>query len=175
MNDLSIKSLPELGMRLPSAVGQTVHQMPPGVPVVAQWKWIPLGTMRLQVQSLASLSGLRIQDCCELWCRSQTRFGSHMAVAVVQAGSYSSNSTPSLATSICRRFGPKKTKDKTQTNKQKSSPLLKESLQFLKCRCSHQGLSHRCGNAKHRCGGKWTKNENQVVLLTRYELVPAQT
>ena len=28
-----------------------------------------LGTMRLQVQSLALLSGLRIQRCCELWCR----------------------------------------------------------------------------------------------------------
>jgi len=27
--------------------------------------------MRLLVQSLASLSGLRIQRCCELWCRSQ--------------------------------------------------------------------------------------------------------
>ena len=25
--------------------------------------------MRMQVQSLASLSGLRIQHCCELWCR----------------------------------------------------------------------------------------------------------
>ena len=25
--------------------------------------------MRLQVQSLASISGLRIQCCCELWCR----------------------------------------------------------------------------------------------------------
>ena len=30
-----------------------------GVPVVAQWKRIWLGTMRLQVQSLASFSGLK--------------------------------------------------------------------------------------------------------------------
>ena len=29
--------------------------------------------MRLRVPSLASLSGLRIQSCCELLCRSQTR------------------------------------------------------------------------------------------------------
>ena len=36
------------------------------VPVVGQWKQIRLGTMRLQVQSLASLSWLRIQCCCEL-------------------------------------------------------------------------------------------------------------
>ena len=32
--------------------------------------------MRIQVQSLASLSGLRIQHCCELWCRSHTQLGS---------------------------------------------------------------------------------------------------
>ena len=37
-----------------------------GVPVVAQWKRTQLGTMRLQVRSLASLSGLRIQRCREL-------------------------------------------------------------------------------------------------------------
>ena len=42
-----------------------------------------------------------------------------MAVAVVQAGSCSSNATPSLGTSICLRCGPKKTK---QTNKH---PFLK--------------------------------------------------
>ena len=46
----------------------------PGAPVaVAQSKRIRLGTMRLQVRSLASLSGLRIRRCCELWCRSQIR------------------------------------------------------------------------------------------------------
>ena len=40
-----------------------------GVPVVEQWKQIQLGTMRLQDQTLVLLSGLRIQLCCELWCR----------------------------------------------------------------------------------------------------------
>ena len=51
---------------------------------------------------LASLSGLRIQCCCELWYRSQMwlRPG---AVAVVQASNYSSDSNPSLETSICHR------------------------------------------------------------------------
>jgi len=53
-----------------------------GVPVMAQWKRIQLGTMRLQVWSLASLSGLRIWCCRELWCRSQTWIGSGIAVAV---------------------------------------------------------------------------------------------
>ena len=41
-----------------------------------------LGTMRLRVWSLASCSGLRIQHCCEPWCRSQMRLGSGIAVAL---------------------------------------------------------------------------------------------
>ena len=61
------------------------------VPVVGQWKQIRLGTMRLQVQSLASLSGLKIRHCRELWCRSKTRLRSGVAVAVEQASSYSSD------------------------------------------------------------------------------------
>ena len=66
--------------------------------------------MRLWVQSLASLGGLRIQHCRELWCRSQTRLGSHVAVAVVQAGSCSSDWNPSLGTSIFHGCGSKKEK-----------------------------------------------------------------
>ena len=54
-----------------------------GVPVVAQWKQIRLLSMRMRVQSLALLSGLRIQHCCELWCRSQMWLRSGIAVAVV--------------------------------------------------------------------------------------------
>ena len=38
---------------------------------MAQWKQIQLGTITLQVQSLTSLSGLRIWHCHELWFRSQ--------------------------------------------------------------------------------------------------------
>ena len=51
------------------------------------WLWhsglrTQLVSMRIQVRSLASLSGLRVQRCCELWCRSQTRLGSRAAVAL---------------------------------------------------------------------------------------------
>ena len=67
-----------------------------GVPLIAQWKQIPLRSMRTQVQSLALLSELRIWHCCELWCRSQTRLRSGIAVTAVQASSYSSDSTPNL-------------------------------------------------------------------------------
>ena len=40
-------------------------------------------SMRMRVRSLALFSGLRISCCCELWCRSQTWLGSHVAMAVV--------------------------------------------------------------------------------------------
>ena len=53
-----------------------------GVPVLAQQKRIRLGTMRFWIQSLALLSGLRIRHCQELWCGSQTRLGSVIAVAL---------------------------------------------------------------------------------------------
>ena len=54
-----------------------------------QWKQSKVGTMRLRVWSLVSLSGLRIWHCCELWCKLQMRLRSGVAVAVVQAGSNS--------------------------------------------------------------------------------------
>ena len=77
---------------------------------MVQQKQIRLGTMRLQVQSLDSLSGLRLWHCYKLWCRSQTWLGSGVVVALAQAGSNSSNLTPSLGPSVCHRCGPKKTK-----------------------------------------------------------------
>ena len=49
-----------------------------GVPVMVQQKQIGLGTMKLQVQFLASLCGLRIWHCHELWCRY--RHGSDLAL-----------------------------------------------------------------------------------------------
>ena len=39
----------------------------------------------------------------------QTGLGPQSAVAVVEAGGYSSNSTPGLGTSTCDRCGPKRT------------------------------------------------------------------
>ena len=50
---------------------------------MAQWKQIGLVSMRTQVRSLALLRGLRIWHCCELWCRSQMRLGSGIAVSCV--------------------------------------------------------------------------------------------
>ena len=81
--------------------------------------------LRMWVRSLGSLGGLRIQPCCELWCRSQKPLGSCIAAAVVQAKSCSSDSTSSLGTSICRRYGPKKKK-----KKKKNFNDFKENLSF---------------------------------------------
>ena len=54
-----------------------------GVPVVAQLVK-NLTSIHGDAGSIpASLSGLRIWRCCELWCRSQAQLGSGVAVAVV--------------------------------------------------------------------------------------------
>ena len=79
---------------------------------MAQRKHIPLGNIRLQVRSLALLSGLGIWHCHELSCRSQMQLRSGVAVALVQVGSNSSNQTPSLGTSICHECSPKKDRKK---------------------------------------------------------------
>ena len=78
---------------------------------MVQRKQIRLGAMRLQVRSLASLSGLRIQHCCELWCRSQMQLGSDVAVAAAQVRGYSSHLTPNLGTSRCCRCSSKRQKN----------------------------------------------------------------
>ena len=51
------------------------------VPVVAQWLTSLTSNHEDAVRSLVLLSGLRIQCCCELWCRSQMWLGSRVAVA----------------------------------------------------------------------------------------------
>ena len=85
--------------------------------MVVQQSQTQLVSIRMWVQSLPSLSGLRIQGFRELWSRLQTRLRSGTAVAIVQAGSYSSKLTPSLGTSICWGYSPKKTTNKTKKRK----------------------------------------------------------
>jgi len=78
-----------------------VRNLESGDPVVVQWKRIRLGTMRLQVQSLAVLSGLRIQHCRELRCRPA-------AIALIQPLAWELPYATSVAL-----------KSKNKTNKQK--------------------------------------------------------
>ena len=80
---------------------------------------------------MASLSGLKIWCCHELWCRSQTKLGSDVAVAVVYAVICSSDSTPSWELSYA--LGAV-LKNKKQQQKKKAH--LKPSCQvFLKLAC----------------------------------------
>ena len=76
----------------------------------------------------ASCSGLRIQSCRELWCRSQTWLRYSIAVAVSWAGSYSSDLTPSLGTSMCRVCGPRNGKKDKRKKKRKQ---LEQSVAHL--------------------------------------------
>ena len=76
-----------------------------------------LGSVRMQVRSLAVLSGLRIWHCHELQSRLQMWLGSHIAMAVVWANSCSLDLTPGLKTSTHLWCGPKKKKEKKPVNK----------------------------------------------------------
>ena len=54
----------------------------------------------------------------------QTRLGSCVAVALAWAGGYSSDSTPSLGTSICHRSGPRNSKKTKKKKKKKRGEFL---------------------------------------------------
>ena len=85
--------------------------------------------MRTQVRSLASLSGLRIRCCGELWHRLQTaRILSCYGCGVGQG--YESHSTPSLGTSIYHGHGAKKTEKKKKRIKEKEC-LLSELYLYI--------------------------------------------
>ena len=81
----------------------------------------------MQVRSLASLSELRIQCCCELWCRSKTWLGPGIAVAVAQASSYSSDEIPAWEPPYAAGVALKRQKEKRgkKIKKKKERELLK--------------------------------------------------
>ena len=80
-----------------------------GVPFVAhQWQ-TQAASMRMQVWPLASLSELRIQHCCEMQCRLQTRLGSHVAVAQIQ---FLSQKLPYAMGAALKRWKKKKKEKK---------------------------------------------------------------
>ena len=61
-----------------------MSQIKNGVPIVAQLvKNTDIVSASMQVRSLASLRGLRIQCCLKLQCGSQMQLRSGVAVAVV--------------------------------------------------------------------------------------------
>ena len=66
------------------------------------------------------LSGLRIQHCHELWCRSQMWLGSRVAVAVVLASGHNLNSIPAWEPPYATGAALKRQKNKN-SNKMKWS------------------------------------------------------
>ena len=78
----------------------------------------------------------------ELWCRSQTRLGSGVAVALAQAGSNSSDQTPSPRTSIYRGWGPKK--DKKTKRKKKKKKRNGSLVQFYVVQKHPSGVASEC-------------------------------
>ena len=76
---------------------------------MAQRKWIWLASMRTHIRSLASLSGLQIWLCHELWC-VRHRHGSDLALLCLwcRPAAVAPIQPPSLGNSICHGCGPKK-------------------------------------------------------------------
>ena len=54
------------------------------------------------------------------------QLGSHVGVVVLKAGSCSSDSTPSLGTSICHRCGHKKKKKVNKQSPPKKNPKIRD-------------------------------------------------
>ena len=120
----------------------------------------------MTVRSLALLSGSRIWCCCELWCRSQTRLRSCVAVAVAQAGRCSSDLTPRLGTSICHRCSPEKQKSK-KPQKTKNKTKKERRYYYLPSKCgnpkSEFSLGATCLSMKTNVSG--TTNEKSPRRL----------
>ena len=109
---------------------------------MAQQQRTHLVSMRMRVQSLASIRGLGIWCCHELWCGSQAQLRS--GVAVAEAGSCSSDLSPSLRISICPGCCPKKTKKKKKKKKRITAALASfcTHSELLQARCALLKISH---------------------------------
>ena len=85
-----------------------------------------IASVRMQILSLASLSGLRIRHCCRMWCRSQMQLGSvllwlwHRLTATAPIGPLSQELPYAPGTAIKRK--------KKENKKLKMRDLLSHSF-----------------------------------------------
>ena len=95
-----------------SQIGNSTLKHNFGVSLVAQHVKNSTG-IHEEASSIPDLfRGLRTWHCCGLWCRSQTRLESCIAVAVAVPSCCSSSSTPGLGTSTCHKGGSQQQKFK---------------------------------------------------------------
>ena len=97
-----------------------------------------LVSLKMLVQSLASLSGLSIQHCPKLWCGLQIQFSSGIAVAMVLASVTALIQPLAPGIFICCGFSPP-TPPKKGRERQSAKYKMGES-NGLKKRCVMQNL-----------------------------------
>ena len=95
--------------------------------------------MRMRVQSLALLSGLRIWHCCELRCRSQTLLGSWVAMAVARPAAVVLIQPLAWELPYATECGSKKTKEDRKKKKKKKKEL--QAQWQMKKSCSAKASS----------------------------------
>ena len=115
-----------------------------------------LVSVRSRVRPLASLSGLRIWHCHEVWCRSQKWLRSGSAVAVVQASSQKKKHLPAIIWKV-----------DNLTNK--SVDLYKEAKKLYAVSCTSQNTRKRWTQKKTSCKQGWKGKEKipQIPELSR--------
>ena len=120
--------------------------------------------MRMRVQSLASLSGLRTQHCCELWCRLTDTCWDVAWLWLWPA-------TPRLGTSICRGCSPKKTKKKNSFALWRTGEGASTGPgpgQPAGHHWGHGGIFHDCIQVKPLgCGDSATVTQESFLVLER--------
>ena len=110
--------------------------------------------MRMWVLSLASLSGLRIRRCCELWCKLQMQLGSRIAVVWHRLAAVVLIQPPAWELPYAAGAALKKQKEKKKEKKRKHYVSIKPSIWlegiFLGFHKSFTGL-FSWGLLKHIC------------------------
>ena len=123
-------------------------------PIVAQWKWRWLLSVRMWVLSLALLSGLR--SYVDVSCSVARTCGWYLVWLWRRPGSCSSSLTPSLGTSMC---GPKTKRGNPHTWKRLGIPDLTFFFFFFAT----------------ACGSSWARNRTRATEAAMPDPQPTES